>query len=183
MNLRSPSPAKRNIILEFAAWTVLSALRSGAPMKSRKAVYSALGQIDFSPVLDESLGPIDSDIFEPWHAATLQQLTKIPALEGQIGWAAKMINVYLKCAVYVGRLGRDGLEALIHPPIDGGLWRGLEQRFGDSHPEVVKISHAITTISGVVTVAQYSAMMGAFRQLAEAHGCLLIELEQFWIKG
>ena len=43
-----------------------------------------------------------------------------------VGWAAKLLNVYLKTAVYIGSLGPRELVAHLHPPIDGGLWSGLE---------------------------------------------------------
>jgi hypothetical protein len=42
-----------------------------------------------------------------------------------IGWAVKLINVYLKTLVYLAREGRSGLIESIHPPIDNELWKGI----------------------------------------------------------
>ena len=46
------------IIATYAEWTAMSALRSGAPIKSRRDVYTALRGVDFAVLFDDSLGPI-----------------------------------------------------------------------------------------------------------------------------
>ena len=88
-------------------------------------MYGAIRGLDFEPVVARQLGPIQREQFDEWHSAALILLGEIePKLRGQIGWAAKIINVYLKTYAYVGGGGRPNLPDVLHPPIDQGLWRG-----------------------------------------------------------
>ena len=47
----------------------MSALRSGAPIKSRRDVYTALRGVDFAVLFADELGPINRATFDAWHAA------------------------------------------------------------------------------------------------------------------
>lgn len=96
-----------------------------------------------------------------------------------VGWAAKLVNVYLKTSVYVGGLGRPGLVTAIHPPIDGGLWAGLKKRFHD-RPEILEKTHVVDRIRDIVDYPTYMKIILSFRVVAEELGCLLIEVDQFW---
>src|SRR5262249_23711433 len=96
-----------------------------------------------------------------------------------VGWAAKMVNVYLKAAVYVGGLGSIQLMPLLHPPLDGGLFRGLRRRFR-RHPNVLSEINAFSVITAVSDYPTYERIIGGCRLAAAVEGCLLIELEQFW---
>src|SRR5262249_12348004 len=121
---------RKAIIATYAEWTAMSALRSGAPIKSRRDVYTALRGVDFEVLFDEALGPINRSTFDAWHAEAVQDmLLREPRLT--VGWAAKIINVYLKTRAYIGAQGRHHLKEMIHPPIDAGLWLGLQRRFAD----------------------------------------------------
>ncbi len=103
----TPAEVRRKIILDYAKWTALSALRSGAPVKKRKSVYPLLDAVAFDVVLTSET-PITSDEFNRWHEEqTLALCNRDKAVP--VGWAVKMINVYLKTAVYVGNLGRPDL--------------------------------------------------------------------------
>ena len=59
---------RRQIILDYAKWTALSALRSGTPagFKARKDVYPQLDKIAFSDVLS-SHRAISASEFNAWH--------------------------------------------------------------------------------------------------------------------
>jgi hypothetical protein len=96
---------RRQIIIDFAKWTVLSALRSGAPIKSRAHVYRSLDVVGFTQVLKPGFA-IAVDEFDAWHEAETRSLCardrRVP-----IGWGAKFINVYLKTADNA-RLSDDG---------------------------------------------------------------------------
>ncbi len=174
--------ARRRIILEYAKWTALSAARVGAPMRSRKALYPLLDGVAFDEVLDCDRGAICSDGFDTWHkretlhlcrrATRLQPETPFP-----VGWSAKLINVFLKTAVYVGDLGRDGLRGALHPPVDAGLRRGLEQRFRgrDFLGDVL----VVRSISHINCYATYRTIIGGCREAARELKCTLIDLEQF----
>ena len=129
------------ILVEYAKWTALSAVRvPKSPIKDQKRVYELLGGVAFSRVLNPSLGPISCEDFNCWHQAQTKGLcarakpmlsSKFPA-----GWGAKLINVYLKTAAYVGDLGREGLRDVLHPPVDNRLKNGLARHFRRNHPEI-----------------------------------------------
>ena len=94
----------------------MSALRSGAPIKSRRYVYTALRGVHFGVLFEDALGPINRAAFYAWHADAVRAMMKRePRLT--VGWATKIINVYLKTRVYIGAQGRHHLKEMIHPPI------------------------------------------------------------------
>ena len=49
------SNVREAIIATYAEWTAMSALRSGAPIKSRRDVYTALGSVDFAVLFNYAL--------------------------------------------------------------------------------------------------------------------------------
>lgn len=55
--MRRMTDARKAIIATYAEWTAMSALRSGAPIKSRRDVYTALRGVDFALLFEEALGP------------------------------------------------------------------------------------------------------------------------------
>jgi hypothetical protein len=115
---------RAQIIRTYAGWTALSALRSGAPVKSRARIYPLLHSVDFAALLATDGRPVTATEFAVWHRReTLAICDREPVL--CVGWATKLLNVYLKTAAYIGGLGRPGLAPLVHPPIDAGLWGGL----------------------------------------------------------
>jgi hypothetical protein len=59
---------RKAIIASYAEWTVMSALRSGAPIKSRRDVYTALRGVDLDVLFADDLGPINRTTFDAWHA-------------------------------------------------------------------------------------------------------------------
>jgi len=65
------SDVRNAIIAIYAEWTAMSALRSGAPIKSRRDVYTALRGIDFPVLFDDALGPISRPAFDAWHATAV----------------------------------------------------------------------------------------------------------------
>ena len=129
-------PARRQIILEYAKWTALSAARVGSPIRSKNAIYPLLDEVAFDEVLNRDRGAICAGDFDTWHEQeTLRLCDRANDLKPEVtpfpvGWSAKLINVFLKTAIYVGDLGRDGMRGVLHPPIDSGLRTGLKKRFG-----------------------------------------------------
>jgi len=65
-----------------------------------------------------------------------------------LGWATKIINVYLKTRVYIGAQGRHHFKEMIHPPIDAGLWLGLARRFPD-RPDILEHANCVSRIKGI----------------------------------
>ena len=169
-----------DIVKQYAAWTVLSALRRGAPISSKKEIYPLITEVNFSPVLNQAIGNIDSLEFEKWHKNALETaIGSNPKMRNQYGWAAKIINIYLKTYCYVGDAGRSGIRTYLHPPIDSGLWKGIKKRFkGDA--VVLNDTHSVTTISGINSHDQYLRLVKGFRTATEKLGCPLIEIEQLW---
>ena len=172
------SEARAKIVTDFAVWTALSALRSGAPIKARCDVYRLLRAAGFEILFDPSKGAIDRYEFDTWHRSAVEELRRLePRLN--IGWAAKLLNVYLKTRAYIGGDGRPNLSAQLHPPIDRGLWDGLRRRFGRGS-DVTKCSHCVTRIKDIETQECYDRIIAGCRLAADALGCKLIEVEQLW---
>jgi hypothetical protein len=98
------SDVRKAIIATYAEWTAMSALRSGAPIKSRRDIYTALRGVDFAVLFKDALGPINRATFDAWHAdAVRAMIEREPRLT--VGCATKIINVYLKTRVYIGGPG------------------------------------------------------------------------------
>jgi hypothetical protein len=168
---------RHQIVLDFAKWTALCALRSGAPIKSRAHVYQLLDKVAFSAVLRP--GPtIAGAEFDAWHEAETKALCgrdrRVP-----IGWGAKLINVYLKTAAYLGDLGRLGLRDGLHPPIDVGLWAGLVLKFR-GRPEILAEACCVRRIKDIKAYSTYRRIISGCKAAADAVGCSLIEVEQLW---
>lgn len=173
---------RRSIVTQYAGWTALSALRSGSPVKDRGRIYDALGQVDWNEVLQEVRGPIDAAAFEAWHRRATETIVARLGPGLPVGWAVKLVNVYLKTAVYVGGLGRYGLVALLHPPIDSGLWRGLGERFKHD-PGIREDTHCVTRIKDITTYEIYARIIRGCRAAAAVDGRDLIEVEEWWDRG
>jgi hypothetical protein len=172
------SEVRKAIIATYAEWTAMSALRSGAPIKSRREVYTAIRGVDFAVLFDNALGPINRTTFDAWHAHAVQEMIKHePRLT--VGWATKIINVYLKTRVYIGAQGRHHLKEMIHPPIDAGLWLGLKRRFAD-RPDILERTNCVSRIKDIVDYECYRRIIDGCRVAARALNCELIEVEQLW---
>ena len=163
------------IVRDFARWTALSALRSGAPVKSRADVYPLLDQVRFGDVLLGS-EPITPAQFDAWHKGTTESLC---ARDSRlvIGWGAKLINVCLKSAGYIGGMGRPGLKESLHPAIDAGLWDGLGERFRN-RTAILHEVHCLRRIKDIGDYPTYRRIIEGCRLVAAELGCLLIEVEQ-----
>jgi len=176
--MTSMPDVRPQIIAQYAEWTALSALRSGSPIKSRRDVYGVLRRVHFTTLFDKALGPINAGEFNTWHKQAVDTLrTHEPRLN--VGWAAKIINVYLKTRCYIGAQGRHHLSEAIHPPIDAGLWLGLSRRFGD-RPAILECSNCVARIKDITDYDCYERIIDGCRAAARELGCKLIEVEQLW---
>jgi hypothetical protein len=172
------SEVREGIVRTFAAWTALSALRSGAPIKSREDVYRLIRRGYFKQIADTTLGPLSALEFDAWHEHTCAAMLAEEA-RLQVGWTATILNVYLKTYAYVGGLGRSGLVDVIHPPIDTGLWLGLARRFVD-RPDILDHTNCVKRIKHINDYACYRRIIDGCRLAAAALGCRLVEVEQLW---
>ena len=100
-----------------------------------------------------------------------------PGAELAAGWGAKLINVYLKTAAYVGALGREGLRNALHPPLD----TRLRDRLVECFPEIRDVN--FQSITAIGTYEEYRKVIDGCRAAAEVLGCSLFEVEQLWSTG
>jgi hypothetical protein len=172
--MQQPTDQKRHkIVHDFAKWTALSALRSGSPLKRAEWVYDLIGNHADWPVLFDTSRAIDETEFDRWHETTVRAFCKAePDLP--VGWAAKIVNVYLKTRVYLAGEGRDGLLSVIHPPIDYGLQQGLKKKYPHRPWKIRRIKEFRSYQD------DYLPFIQDCRSLAKEDGCLLIELEAYW---
>ncbi len=96
-----------------------------------------------------------------------------------MGWAAKIINVYLKTRAYIGAQGRHHLKEMIDPPIDAGLWLGLKRKFAN-RPDILERTNCVSRIKDIVDCECYRRIIDGCREAAKALDCELIEFEQLW---
>lgn len=179
--MQKPTDQKRKkIVHDFAKWAALSALRSGSPLKRAERVYNLIENHADRPVLFDLTRAIDETEFDRWHEKTILDFVAAePALKkmNQVGWAAKIVNVYLKTRVYLASEGRKGLVSVIHPPIDYGLQQGLKKEFPDRPWKTKRIKEFRSYQD------DYLPFIKDCRSLAKGEGCLLIELEAYWRAG
>jgi hypothetical protein len=169
---------RTTIVDGFARWTALSALRSGSPVKSREHIYPLLRSVDFASVLAPSTSSLSREAFEVWHRRAILGIASAESRLG-IGWAAKLVNVYLKTASYVGDLGSPSLRDVLHPPVDTGLWLGIRRRF-QGRSDILGDTHHVTRIRDIQTYAAYERIIAGCRRATRELGCRLIEIEQLW---
>lgn len=168
---------RQAIVNTFAEWTAFSSTRSGAPIKSREDVYPLIRMPDYEKLF---IGPaITQEEFREWHQRNTLAISENSQL--QIGWAAKLINIYLKTRVYVGREGRTNLYNFIHPPIDNGLWSGITRYYNENNrPEILVQVRTATKIKEIETCEIYTSIINGCATLARHMHCELIEVEQLW---
>ena len=170
-----------NITYEFARWTTHSALRNpGSPIRGRAEVYSALSIVDFRILFNRNLGSIGKGEFDVWHRDAINKLCGFNS-KLNVGWAAKIIAIYLKTTCYLAGFGREGLESVIHPPIDNILIQKLRRRFRHSS-RITPGLDRFDTISRM-DLETYEAIIQSFELIAKEKGCTLFEVEQYFQPG
>lgn len=170
------NPVREKIVRDFSEWAAFSATRSGCPVKARKEVYPLIRTPDYRSILNGS--EIQPEEFDGWHfRSTVGVCEKNPTLP--VGWAAKLINVYLKSLVYLAGFGRKNLLQCIHPPIDNGLWSGIEKGYPD-RPDILSKTHIVDRIKNIDSYEKYSTVINGCRLISEERGCYLVEVEELW---
>jgi hypothetical protein len=168
---------RKLIVNTYAEWTAFSATRSGSPIKARKDVYPLIRKPDYNKLFEGST--ISEEEFSNWHQINTEKIANNSVLP--IGWAAKIINVYLKTRVYIGREGRDNLCAHIHPPIDNGLWDGIGKYCKTNNLKKIEQKiFIVDRIKNIDTYDKYSEIIDGCRDLAGHMNCKLLEVEQLW---
>ena len=174
-------PTKWKIADQFGKWATQSAMRGWG----QENINAALAIVDFGQLFDTRLGQIGENEFTEWHDREIRKLTgrEFETKDGKIqnlnvGWAAKMLAIYLKTTCYLAGFGRDGLTDVIHPPIDNNLIRNLTKAFGrlDGVPPAHRFQ--IKDIDGTM----YANIISECRRIAAAQNppFKLFEVESFW---
>ena len=169
---------REKIINDFAEWAAFSSTRSGCPVKSRDEIYPLIRIPDYKKILDDD--NIAEKSFNQWHRENIEKIINDKVGKRlSIGWAAKLINVYLKTTVYIAGEGRPNLVKFIHPPIDGILWKNIKSEYGDKL-EIIEKTHVVTTIKGINKYTIYETIIDGCREIAKDRGCKLIEVDELW---
>ena len=160
------------ILVEYAKWTARAAVGApAAPISAGKDVYPLLDGVAFDEVLSGD-AKISENEFNNWHQRETEELCrraddlKSEVAPFPVGWSVKLINVYLKTAVYVGDLGREGLRGVLHPPLDNHLKDGLVKCF-QKCPEIRDAVY-FPSITAITTYEQYQRIIDGCRAAAEA---------------
>jgi hypothetical protein len=164
------------IIHAFAEWTAYCATRSGCPLKARETVYPLIRTPNYTEILYGEL--ISTNQFDEWHQRNTLAITerepKFP-----VGWAAKIINIYLKTTVYLVNIGRPNLIECIHPPIDNELWKGIYQEY-KNRLEIISKTHIVNRIKEINSYDKYKTIIEGCRLIAKDRGCYLVEVDELW---
>ncbi|SRR6266498_4064693 len=171
---------RSTIVNTFAEWTAYSALRSGLPntvSRLRESLYPLIQTPNYTAII--SCNDVSPQEFDHWHEQnTLAICEKAAGLP--IGWATKIINIYLKTRVYLAGDGPPSLVACIHPPIDNGLWQGIKGQYRNE-PEIYDKTHIVNRIKNITDYTLYRTIIEGCRLIAAKRGCLLIEVEELWM--
>lgn len=173
---------RQKILEDYSKWTVLSALRQGPiGFRSKPVIFEMLEDIQFQAILDPKKGAIKADEFDKWHKTSIDRVRrKFPGLKDEYGWVAKLINVYLKTYVYIGGGGRENLVELIHPAVDGGLWKGIKEKYPE-RKDILSKTHCVDRINQITNRRIYNRIIEGFTIISTENECYLIEVEQYLI--
>jgi len=173
----TPDDVRREIVQDFAVWTAIAALGSGRHIKSAVELRKRLRKVDFRTILCGD--SITSEEFDRWHQRNCLILRDCGV--HPVGWAAKLLNVYLKTLVYVGGFGRQGLIECIHPPIDNVLIGQVRKECKRRNVTVGSCLAGWTRIKDVRRYEDYKAFLDELKTLAPSLDCRSVfELERFW---
>ena len=162
---------RRHIILRSAEWHAVAAIRSSSPLKDRGAIKQCVALIK-----TEELGEIESmtgirqqEAYDLWHAKTVEGIVaKAPELS--FGWAAKLVNVYIKTLAYISDDFWPKLRGAIHPAIDGMLQDMLEKE------GLQKTKVGLKDMDREA----YRRLIAEYRNVAAAQNIALVEVDKYW---
>ena len=167
---------REKIINAFAEWTAFSATRSGCPIKSREKIYPLIRIPDYNFIIKKD--NISQEEFDKWHEDNTLKIKKANNIL-PIGWATKLINIYLKTRVYVAKEGSLDLIKCIHPPIDNELWKGIKKEYAHDK-EIIYLTHKVDRIKNINDYSIYKTIIDGCRLIALKRNCYLIEVEELW---
>jgi hypothetical protein len=178
MELYDINNTRHYIVHQYARWCAFSSTRSGCPLKARRDVYPLIDTPDYGKILSKGV-VMEEEAFLSWHEAQTLEIEQKSAGKLGVGWATKLVNVYLKTMVYVAKIGHPSLLALIHPPIDGGLWEGVKQRYL-GREAILSKTHMVEKIKDIKSYEQYQTIISGISLIAKTENWMMIEVEQLW---
>jgi len=182
---------RKAIIKNYSIWTAYSAARVGCPFRGKalgeevKRIIIDSGQLE----IISGKEPISSEEFSNWHEKMVLVLSAIKKAKGKkigVGWAAKILNIFLKTYAYVGDQGRPNIRSLLHPPLDSILVKKimdheslkLSSKENDALRKTIRKAIPISSLKSYTT---YLAVIYALRRFAEMiEKKTVFELEGFW---
>ena len=173
---RSDVSTRHKIIDNFALWTAVSAAPRRSGLRKNEEICPALEKVDFQQVLCNER-PIDKQEFDQWHEAQVQRFRE--EAKCSVGWAAKIINVYLKTQCYVGGRGRKGLDEVIHPPFDRVMIGTLKKKYPEFNGLLGGRNRGFS-LTGVERYFRYQQIIELLASIARRERCKLIEMGQHW---
>lgn len=179
--MKKRSKVREDIVKTFAEWAAVSATRSNCPIKKTEKVYELINVPSYEEILNKR---ITRKKFDNWHKESTEKIVRKARQKFNIrlsfGWAAKLINVYLKTRVYIGGEGRPGLVECIHPPIDNGLLEGIREKYGENDV-IMGEKNRVKAIKDI-NEKDYKEIIKYCRDIAEEekrYSCP-IEIEELW---
>ena len=172
MRDKSLEPVTWGIADKFARWATRAAVNRRPGGATQYAVNAELDSLYFDRVFDRSLGAIEVEEFEDWHAESVRDLMGHHS-SLSYAWAAKNIAIYFKVTCYLAGFGRDGLKNVMHPPFDGPL---LEAVIRQPPWNVTGNLVALKNIDK----DRYDLIISMMKIRAKSLGCTLFEVEQLW---
>ncbi len=169
---------REKIITTYAEWIAFSGTRSGCPLKSREDVYPLIREPNYNQIFWGAT-PITKAEFGNWHQKSIEIIVAKSEKRLSVGWAVKLVNLYLKTMVYVSGYGRPELVKWIHPPIDSGLWQGIEEAYKEQKDILTK-THSKIKIKDIIEYADYQTIIDGMQMIALDRNYLLIEVEELW---
>jgi hypothetical protein len=164
--MKNNQEIRKEIIRQFAYWTVVSALRSGSKIKSREKIIRLLKVIN----LGELLKVTSQEQYDSWHTIQTKNIVNKSEKILSYGWAAKIVNVYLKTLVYISSDFYQNVKPFLHPPVDGILLRSL-----------IKEGKNITRMPLFkIEEEEYFKLINEMKIIMEKEGLCLLEIEKYW---
>jgi hypothetical protein len=172
------------ILIRYARWTAFCAVRQGPEsIRHKTPFYRLMNTVNFDFINDLDGGRISVTDFDTWHDETITDLILAAnkcGLSVLYGWAAKIINVYLKTYVYAGGAGRPGIRKHLHPPMDSFLRKGVQEELNKrSGAETPSLPRHRSIIS-IDNHDKYKELLESYRGAAAFLGCTPFELEKYW---
>ncbi len=175
---------RQKIIQEFSKWVSFCGTRSGCPLKSHEHLDPLIALPNYKSLFSPRNKPINKEKFDKWHRKSVNAIVKkgkkVAKRSGfSVGWAAKIINLYLKERCYIASQGRPNLKNVIHPPIDSRLWKSIKKKYKDDN-SIIDKTHIVTTLKGITNYEQYETIIEGCRLIAKREKYKLIEVDELW---